>query len=375
MRRVSFISGTRADYGKIKPYVDYFLSRRMAEVYIFVTGMHFHPDYGQTYREIEKDFQGRCRLIYDKAFPAHETTVGEMAHVMKAYETHLKQDEIDFAFVHGDRSEAFAAAVAAAFQNVGICHLEAGDLSGSIDESLRHAISKFSHRFFVADEQARTVLIQLGEDPKSIFITGNSSLAQEQCSGNNVLRQRGVSGEYAVLIYHPVTTSSAEKIRSEIAGVMERLQKTGQPCAVVLPNNDLHSDVIREVYQGYETHPNFHFFKSLPFDDFRTLLKEASFLVGNSSCGIKEAPYYGVPSIDIGGRQQNRYQHLHLPLFFHIDTPDEMPRVMKEMKRLSWERVDERPWREEFFQKLDEILTPDFWTPPLQKKMHLIQMP
>ena len=253
---------------------------------------------------------------------------------MKAYDKHIKKDKIDFVFVHGDRPEVLAAAEAAVFNNVPVCHIEAGDFSGSVDELIRHATSKLSQRFLVADETSKKTLIQMGEKEESIFITGNSSLAFE--IGQPSLKELKILNSYknyAVLIYHPVTTLDQKKLEQEITSLMSELKKSEKEYVVILPNNDLGSDIVLKAYQKYAIDEKFHFVKSFSFNAFNYLLKNADFLIGNSSCGIKEAPFYQVPVIDIGCRQSNRFEHLGLSDFYHLDDLSTVNQTIKKIQK------------------------------------------
>ncbi len=370
MRNVSFISGTRADYGKIKPYIDFLLQDGQTRVFIFVTGMHMLSDYGRTYREIQRDFGDKCVLVLDTDFVS-DATAAETAHVMAAYHRHVCADKVDFVFVHGDRPEVLAAALAAVLNNIPVAHIEAGDLSGSIDESIRHAVSKLAHKFLVADEQARRVLLQLGEKDNDIFIVGTSSLANAYQADKSVLQSYGISFDcYGLLVYHPVTTMPVAAVQNEIETILSVLDKSGENIIAILPNNDLNRDVITTAYAKYENHPRFQFFKSLPFDVFTHMLVNARFLVGNSSCGVKEAPCYGVPTIDIGRRQCKRYEHLNLRHFYHLDTPTTLPELLRQLPNVERIAPDET-FRRLFFEKLRHVFTDDFWTPTMQKQIRL----
>lgn len=363
MINVSFLSGTRADYGKIKPYVEYLLQKGGVRIHLFLTGMQVQDKYGNTATEIEVDFGNLCHIVKDSLYES--TTADETAHIIKSYSNHLVAEKIDFVFIHGDRSEAMAGALAAVLNNVPVCHIEAGDLSGSIDDSLRHAISKLSHRFFVADERAKNLLIQMGEEEANIHIVGTSSLANmpiENASDIPVM-----TDNYGILVYHPTTTLSAKVIQDEITQIMRILAQDNRSYIVILPNNDLNHQVILDAYEPYRDSPNFQFFKSLPFGAFQQLLKGADVLIGNSSCGVKEAPFLGTNVIDVGIRQQNRYTHLDLPSFRHLDDVNALPTVLSDLSG-SFERISQEQYRRQLFQTLDKIITDDFWKPVLQKK-------
>ena len=364
MINISFLSGTRADYGKIKPYIEYLLQKNNIQIHLFLTGMHTQNKYGKTYTEIEQDLGSVCHIINDIDICEIDTST-ETAHIIKSYSDHLKTDKIDFVFIHGDRSEAMAGALAAVFNNIPICHIEAGDLSGSIDDSLRHAISKLSHRFFVADKQAKSLLIQMGESENSIHIVGNSSLANIPIQ--KIQNHTFPSQNYGILIYHPTTTISADIIQSEISQIMKALVNDQRSYVIIMPNNDLNHQIILDVYKQYQTNPKFAFFKSLPFGTFQYLLKNADVLIGNSSCGVKEAPYLGTHVIDIGIRQQNRYTHLDLPTFKHLNNIGKLPQILSKLPSLS-KSISHEHYRKQFFKTLDAIITDNFWQPALQKK-------
>lgn len=242
--------------------------------------------------------------------------------------------------------------------------IEAGDLSGSIDESLRHAISKLSHRFFVADNRAKSLLMQMGEEEGNIHIVGTSSLANLPTKINTI---PNVSDNYGILVYHPTTTLPVNVIRNEITRIMQALEKDNRSYIVILPNNDLNHRVILDVYESYRNNPKFQFFKSLPFGAFQQLLKGADVLIGNSSCGVKEAPFLGINVIDIGIRQQNRYTHLDLPTFQHVDDLNEISEILSDLPQ-NQSAISHKNYREQFFKTLDSIFTDDFWTPALQKR-------
>ena len=367
MRRISFISGSRADYGKIKPYIDFLIQQKHAEIFIFITGMNMLKKYGSTYKHIQKDLKNNCTIILDKKFKESDVA-SETAHIIEAYNKHIKKDKIDFSFVHGDRPEVLAAASVCALNNVPVCHIEAGDLSGSVDELIRHATSKLSQRFLVADETAKKLLVQMGEKKESIFITGNSSLAflinPPTKKELNLLSQ---FKNYGILLYHPVTTLKKSVLKKEIETLMQHLENTQKQYIVILPNNDLGSDIILNTYQKYKNNKKFSFFESLSFEAFNYALKNADFLIGNSSCGIKEAPFYNIPVIDIGCRQHNRFSHLNLKGFYHLDSLDSLTELIENIENLPKEKAV-LDYRESFFKNLKSVFTEDFFDVKTQKE-------
>ena len=369
MTNISFISGTRADYGKIKPYIDFLITQKDKNVSVFITGMNMLKKYGYTYKHIKNDLKKDCNIVLDKKFKEKNVAL-EMAHIIQCYTKHLIKDKIDFVFVHGDRPEVLAATSAAVLNNIPVCHIEAGDLSGSIDESLRHASSKLAQQFLVADKSAEENLVQMGENPNRIHITGNSSLAflinQPSEKELKILNQ---FKNYAILIYHPVTTISQEKIKTEITEILETIKQTDKEYVIISPNNDLGSETILSVYNQYKKQKNFHFAKSFSFEGFNYLLKRADFLIGNSSCGIKEAPYYDIPVINIGCRQSNRFSHLDLKSFYHLDTLENLANVIQSIKSLQKTKT-KIDYRDDLFKKLQTICTDEFFNVLVQKSFY-----
>ena len=367
MTNISFISGTRADYGKIKPYIDFLCNQENKKVFVFTTGMNMLKKYGSTYKFIKSDLKKKCIIRVDKKFKRSSTAL-ETAHILKTYDKHLKKDKIDFVFVHGDRPEVLAAAQAAVFNNIPVCHIEAGDFSGSVDELIRHATSKLSHRFLVADEMAKQTLLQMGEKEDSIFITGNSSLAFKiEDPTKKELSLLNSYKNYGVLIYHPVTTLDKKILKEEIDSLMSALDKSEKDYVVILPNNDLGSEIILKTYQKYATNEKFHFIKSFSFNAFNYLLKNADFLIGNSSCGIKEAPFYQVPVIDIGCRQNNRFEHLNLKDFYHLNDLSKIEETILKIQNKKKKPIKYH-YREAFFKTLKKVFTDDFFDVKVQKE-------
>ena len=372
MTNISFISGTRADYGKIKPYIDFLYNQENKKVFVFTTGMNMLKKYGSTYKFIKSDLKKKCIVRTDKKFKPTSTAL-ETAHILKTYDKHLKKDKIDFVFVHGDRPEVLAAAQAAVFNNIPVCHIEAGDFSGSVDELIRHATSKLSHRFLVADEMAKQTLLQMGEKEDSIFITGNSSLAFKiEDPTKKELSLLNSYKNYGVLIYHPVTTLDKKILKEEIDSLMSALDKSEKDYVVILPNNDLGSEIILKTYQKYATNEKFHFIKSFSFNAFNYVLKNADFLIGNSSCGIKEAPFYQVPVIDIGCRQNNRFEHLNLKDFYHLNDLSKIEETILKIQNKKKKPIKYH-YREAFFKTLKKVFTDDFFKTKVQKEFSKLE--
>lgn len=310
-QKILFLTGTRADFGKMKPLISILESQRDFEVFVFVTGMHLLKEYGYTLIEIE-----RCRYKNVHTFHnhTHETTMDlTLAKTIEGLSAYVKECQPDMIVIHGDRVEALAGAIVGSLNNILVAHVEGGEVSGTIDELLRHATSKMSHVHFVSNNQAKTRLIQMGELTESVFTIGSPDVdimfSDNLPTLETVTKYYGIDFEnYAMAMFHPVTTEAKDMQRHADVFV-ETLSADDQNYIVIYPNNDLGSNAILTAYEKLKNHSRFRIFPSLRFEYFLTLLKNAKFIIGNSSAGIREAPYYGLPIINIGTRQQNRSLH------------------------------------------------------------------
>ena len=307
-KRLVFLTGTRADFGKLKSLISITQKSSEYEVHIFVTGMHMNALYGYTIDEIRKS---GLNNIYP--FINHDSTDNmdrTLAKTIEGFSHFVAEIKPDLVVVNGDRVEALAGAIVGSLNNILVAHIEGGEVSGTIDGLIRHAVSKMSHIHLVANEESRSRLIQLGELSKSIFILGSPDLdlmtSNTLPSLGDVKKYYDISFmEYSIAILHPVTTESINsKINAKI--FVDALIQSNDSYVVIYPNNDFGSNDILNEYERLKDNDRFKIFPSLRFEYFLVLLKHSSYIVGNSSAGIREAPFYNVPTVDIGSRQSNR---------------------------------------------------------------------
>lgn len=309
MKKIVFLTATRADYGKIKSILKLIQQRHQFQLYIFVTGMHMLEMFGNTYTELIKD--GFDTAFFDREYKYNQRMDINVAGVIKNFSQYVSLIEPDMIVVHGDRQDAIAGAIVGAFNNILVAHIEGGEVSGTIDESIRHAISKFAHLHFVANEEAKRRLVQLGEDEKNIFVIGSPDIDVMLTSSlppiAAVKERYGIPFDsYAILLYHPVV-SEVHLLNQHVDCLVKSIQESALNYVAILPNNDLGSEVICEAYSRLKKSDRFRIFPSMRFEHFLTLLKHSQFIIGNSSAGVREACVYGVPAIDIGSRQKGRY--------------------------------------------------------------------
>ena len=367
-KRVLFLTGTRADYGKIKPLICALQQDPAYEVFVFVCGMHLSEKFGSTYQEVLMDGYQNVYVAFGLT-PSQNSCVN-LGNTICTLSSYVENVHPDMIVVHGDRMDALAGAVVGALNNVLVAHIEGGELSGTIDESTRHAISKFAHVHFVCNEDAKNRLIQMGEESGRIFVIGSPDIDMMMRNDlpalEDVKQHYGIPFDrYAIFMYHPVTTEYPV-IREKIRVVVDAVKESGRNFVVVYPNNDLGSDVILAEYGRLANDPHFKVFPSLRFERFLTLLKNADFIIGNSSAGVREAGIYGVPAIDIGTRQSGRYAPSSQNIL-HLE--EEKAEILAGMERIDdYRHVTFIYGNGNSTQKfIKAINTPGFWDMEIQK--------
>jgi len=273
--------------------------------------MHLQKEYGYTLLEIERcGFKNICTFSNH----THETTMDlTLAKTIEGLSAYVKQVSPDMIIVHGDRVETLAGAIVGSLNNILVAHIEGGELSGTVDELIRHSVSKLSHIHFVSNVEAMKRLLQMGEMESSIYTIGSPDIDIMFSNELPDLEKAKAYYEiefdrYAVAMFHPVTTE-AKDMAHYANEFVAALENDNHNYVVIFPNNDLGSQFIINAYERLKQNPRFRIFPSLRFEYFLTLLKHSQFIIGNSSAGIREAPYYGIPIINIGTRQQNRAVH------------------------------------------------------------------
>lgn len=338
MKKIMFITGTRADYGKLKNLMKAVEADNRFENYIFVCGMHLLPQYGNTYNGIINEGYKNVHIARGINYTSEMSiNLGNTITYLYGYVHDIKPDMI---VVHGDRIDALAGAIVGALNNIWVSHIEGGEVSGTIDESIRHAVSKFAHFHFVANSEAAKRLVQLGENVENIFEIGSPDI--DVMLSNNLPDFAEVKrwyelrfDKYAIVLYHPVTTEVGTLV-VKVNALMEALQSTGKKYVMIYPNNDTGAEVIISRIEQVRGTENFEVYKTLKFEYFLTLLKHADFIIGNSSAGIREACVYGIPAIDIGTRQAGRYDVNVLKNIRHCGESRE--EILEAIRRISNEK-------------------------------------
>lgn len=370
-KKILFITGTRADYGKMKPLMKAMEVNDRFEVFVFVCGMHLSEKFGCTYTEILKDCYTNIYVAFGLAQSNNSSAnMGSTITCLSAYVSSVKPDLI---VVHGDRLDALAGAIVGALNNVIVAHIEGGEVSGTIDESIRHAVSKFAHVHFVCTDEAKCRLLQLGEEENRVHVIGSPDidimLNSKLPSIEDALKRYNIGfSQYGILMYHPVTTEN-NVIGNHIKKIVDAIFESGENYIVIYPNNDLGSEVILNEYNRFRESNRFRVFPSIRFEYFLTLLKNSKFIIGNSSAGIRESGIFGVPAIDIGTRQMGRYSTKILSNIQHVSEDD------KEVILQCISRVDKYKSTSKVFgdgnstkRFMDIVQDEHFWNVEIQKR-------
>jgi len=308
MKKIAFLTGTRADFGKIKALVKVIENHKDFEPYLFVTGMHMLEAYGYTLIEVQKS--GFENIATFNNHTDESTMDLTLAKTIQGFSAYVSETKPDLIVVHGDRVEALAGAIVGSLNNILVAHIEGGEISGTIDELIRHSVSKLSHIHYTSNGEAKRRLIQMGEIEQSIFTIGSPDVdimfSKNLPSLETVKDYYDIAFDaYHIAMFHPVTTE-VENMAEYAQNFVEALIESRQNYVVIFPNNDLGNKHILKAYERLKANEHFRVFPSVRFEYFLTLLKNANCIIGNSSAGVREAPYYGVSTINIGSRQHNR---------------------------------------------------------------------
>ncbi len=371
-KKIVFLTGTRADFGKIKSLIRIVDELKGFESKLFVTGMHLMDRYGATFKEIEEaGFKNINKFFNQHTGEPMEMILANTIHGLSRYVHETKPDMI---VIHGDRVEALAGAIVGSMNNIHVAHIEGGERSGTIDELLRHSITKLSHIHLVANEEAKERVLQLGEDPRSVFIIGSADIdymkSDRLPSLDEVMRRYEIPfSDYHIVLFHPVTTE-VESIGRYASNLVEAMLATDDNYVVIYPNNDTGTREILQAYAKLENNPKIRIYPSIRFEYFLTLIHHAKSLIGNSSAGIREAPIFGVPSVNIGTRQSNRFKGPSI-----VDSSYEIESIRISIQNAS--KLTERFSPCEYFgcgdsaKRFQKILiSPGLWKLPIQKEFY-----
>lgn len=316
MKRIGIMTGTRAEYGLLKPLMQEINKDNDMELYLIVSGMHLSPEFGMTYQEIEEDgfeINAKVEMLLSSDSPAGISKSIGLGVIGFADE--FQRADLDMLILLGDRYEALSAAISAMVMRIPIAHLHGGEVTeGAIDEGIRHSITKMSYLHFTSTEQYRNRVIQLGENPERVFYVG--ALGVENIKKINLMTkeelERSIHFEIdentVIVTYHPVTLEN-NTVEEQFLNLLEVLDRNPKIRMIFTKANaDTNGRIVNELIDKYAAQNSERAcaFVSLGQKRYLSALKYCRIVIGNSSSGIIEAPSFGKPIINIGDRQKGR---------------------------------------------------------------------
>ena len=340
-RKITVTTGSRAEYGLLRPVLREIKQSKKLELYLIVTGMHLSKKYGLTINEITNDgFK-----IYTKfsMLPQEDEIyymAKELGRGILEFSKIFRKIKPDINVILGDRDEMLASALAASHMNIPNAHIHGGDKTkAGIDENNRHTITKNSHIHFVATKKSKNRVLRMGENPKYVFLTGSPNI--DEVKNNKITNKKelekkigiNLHGDEILLVYHPVTTQT-KLIEKHIKNLLNAIVKTKKTTIAIAPNSDTGNKKIFENLKLYSKKYKFiKMFKSIPRSDYLGLLKNVGVLVGNSSSGIIEASYFPLPVVNIGIRQKDREHGKNVININNENTPSIYKAIMIALRR------------------------------------------
>jgi len=349
MRKIFVVIERRADYSRYRPILQKLSQDDFFEIHIVVTGICLLGRHGKDIQYIKDDgfeIKAEIPMFTDSGSDSGAEMVRGMSRVMLGLVNELENAKPDIVLSGFDIGANFAVTVAAAHMNIPVAHIQGGEVSGSIDESIRHAMSKFAHIHFPATELAKWRLVSMGEDPRHIHVVGCPSLdvivhapfipKAEISSYFNLDLAKPV----LLMIQHPVTTERSNS-KEQITETVEAIKELKIQTVALLPNNDAGYSGIIDYIQS----SGLKWYPSLPTDVFINLYRNVSAIIGNSSSGIHESATLKIPAINIGTRQQGRERAKNV-----IDVPYSRMKIVAAIKKAVFDQ--------KFREKLKNIRNP-----------------
>ena len=315
-RKIQIVTGSRGEWGYIRPIIKLIEKDPTLAYELIATNMHLLPEFGYSIQEIEKEAKV-TEAVYMALSGSNNTCMAKsLAIFMSSYTDTLERTKPCIVLLAGDRGEQLMACTAAAYMNIPVAHIQAGEVSGNIDGAVRHAITKIAHLHFAATQDAHQRLLRMGEQKFRCFQTGAPQLDDFLNSKYDTVEQvrkkyrLKKDEKFLLLLQHSVTYESAESYHQTKETLLAARQ-TGMRCLVILPYNDAGSVGVRDALNEFGN-ANFTIERNVSRATYGGLLSTAEVLVGNSSSALIEAPSFHLPAVNIGNRQRGRERGINV---------------------------------------------------------------
>lgn len=315
---VCIATSARSDWGLLRPLAKAIRDDNTFDLLIFATGSHYCQEFGNTYKDIISDGFNIDERIDMQLYTESPAAISKtLALTVIGFADAFARHSIDLLIVMGDRYEMLGVCIAAMNAKIPIAHLAGGDITkGAIDDAIRHAITKLSYLHFTSCDLSRKRVIQMGESPNRVFVVGE--LGIDNIQEMELLNKKEISDDikfditnyiYGIITFHPETLGD-EEIGMQCCELLSALSEYPKLKYIITKSNaDEGGSIINTIFEQYaKENENVYITASLGTRRYLSLLKHASFVLGNSSSGIVEAPYFNIPTINIGLRQEGRLQ-------------------------------------------------------------------
>ena len=322
-RKICVTLINRANYGRLKSVMTAIKNHPDLELQVICGSAMLIYNYGNAIDVVERDgFKVDEKIFMHVAGETPMTMAKSVGMGMIEFPAAYDRLKPDIVMVNADRYETLAIAASASYMNIPVAHQLGGECTGTIDDYVRHAVTKLSDIHFAAHTKAAERVVMMGEDPSRVYVTGNPSLDVIHESQSNVTNQQfwekyggkgggvNIDEPFLLSIFHPVTTDYG-KNRTNAEALLSAVDELEIPTIMLWPNNDAGSDEIAKAMRvrfDQGNMENLHFIRNLAIEDYLTLMARSSAVIGNSSSGIMEAGFLGVPCVNIGNRQEGREQ-------------------------------------------------------------------
>lgn len=332
MRKILYISGTRADFGLMKNTLRKLNEDTAIDLEIIATGMHLMDEFGNSLKEIqEEDFNLHIvnQIFNSDSKEDMAIFVGKLVVELTNLVSQINPDII---LLLGDRAEMLAGAIVGSYLQIPIAHIHGGDISSTVDDVVRHAITKLSNIHLAATDKSANRILQMGEEEKNVFTVGAPGLDSIINDSKNIdlakLKEKyNINKDFAIILQHPVSLE-VEQSKNQITQTLYAVRQTDLQPIVIYPNADAGGRAMIEVINQFSRENNCQTYKNIPHDDFIGLLSIASLLIGNSSSGIIESSSFKIPTINIGSRQDGREKSTNV-----IDVDYDSVEILEAIKK------------------------------------------
>ena len=318
MRKIAVVTGTRAEYGYLKPLMQEIKKDKSLKLVPIATGMHLLSKFGNSYKIVESNFPETIKIKMPLKGDNLEDMAIYLSNGIEGFAKYFSENKTDIVVVLGDRSESLAVALVCMYLNIPIAHINGGDITGgTVDESIRHSITKIAHIHFTHNKENSERIEKMGEEKNRIHTVGaltlDTILKKPLQSKSEIFKKYKLNPdkETYLVVQHPITTLPDYGL-SQMKTLLNVLDKEKKQTVMLYPNCDAGGQKLIDLIKKYEGKSYMNVVKNMPHEDYLAVMKHSELMIGNSSSGIIEAPSFKIPVINIGNRQSGRARSINI---------------------------------------------------------------